>query len=416
MAMQALLFQLRPPAYAACLLLKRFWPGCVYSPLGGLSLRDLPTPSLPGPEWALCRTVLGGICGTDLAILHQRQPIDSILQCFSTFPGVLGHENVAVVEQVGPAVDKSWLGKQITAEPTLCCAARGIEPACGPCRRGQYGACENFSANGLGKYRLPPGTSIGYCGAVGGSWSQYFLAHASQLIELPGEIPPEVGVLTDPLACSLHAVLRADLSAARSVLVYGAGILGLGVVWALRAVGYAGQIDVIARHRHQADWARKLGAGEILALPRRGRERHQAIADRTGGRLLEARFGNFTVSGGYDVLFECVGTKDTLQEALKWTGGRGQVVLVATGHARGADLTPIWFSELNVLGAYGRSEESFGGRRIHTYRLTHEFMRKDPGLLAGLLSHTFALDQYREALSTASDKSQGSIKVAFRFA
>ncbi len=413
--MKALIYKVQPVKWAACLLARRFRPQCVYGPLGGLSLHDVPPPKLPGDDWALCRTVLGGICGTDLSIIHQRQPIDSILQCFTTLPMTLGHENVAVVEQCGPAMDKAWLGKTVTVEPTLCCRARGIEPPCPSCARGQYGACENFSANGLGRYHLPPGTSIGYCGAVGGTWSEFFPAHVSQLIEKPAAIPNTVAILTDPLACSLHAVLRANLSGVQRVLIYGCGILGLGAVWSLRRVGYTGKIGVIARHAHQAKLANQLGASEIISLPRGAVERHERIARQTGGRLVTGRFHTCMISGGYDVVFDCVGSAGSVQDSLKWTAARGQVVLLASGHARGADLTPLWFSELTVIGSYGRSVENFGGA-VHTYNLTHRFMQQDLACLQGLLTHTFGLGQYRQAMLAASDKGgQGSIKVAFSF-
>ena len=77
----------------------------------------------------------------------------------------------------------------------------------------------------------------------------------------------------------------------------------------------------------------------------------------------------------------------------------------------------MWFSELDVLGVCGRAEEDFQGRRIHSYRLAHELMLSRPAGLAQLLTHTFALEQYRRALATAMDKGRHrSIKVAFRFA
>ncbi|MDY7009351.1 MAG: alcohol dehydrogenase catalytic domain-containing protein [Planctomycetota bacterium] len=386
------------------------------SRLNGLSLSETDPPVLPGADWVLCRTVLGGICGSDLAIIAQRQPPNSLLQSFSTLPAVMGHENVAVVEQVGGGVDSGWLGKRICVEPTLCCRVRGIGPPCEPCRAGQFGACENFAADGQGSARLPPGTSLGYCGPVGGSWSEYFVAHVSQLVEVPQQLSNAYAVLTDPLACSLHAVLRANLSGAERVLVYGAGILGLGIVWALRAVGFGGNIDVVARHRHQGRLAEALSADEVLYLTAGKRERFQAVVERTGARLTRARFGNYMLSGGYDVVFECVGSDDSIEEALKWTAARGRVILVGTGHGRGADMTALWFRELTVIGAYGRGVEDFAGRRIQTYQLVHELMLTGGLDLSVLLTHTFPLADYKKALSVAMHKARNeSIKVAFRF-
>ena len=413
--MQAIIYGVNPLGWGTCKWLRFFWPGCLLSRMNGLDLRETDQPTLPTDDWVLCRTVLGGICGSDLAVIAQRQPPNSFLQSFSTLPAVMGHENVAVVERVGGDVNSDWVGKRVCVEPTLCCRVRGIDPPCRPCRDGQFGACENFAA-GNGSAPLPPGTSLGYCGPVGGSWSEYFLAHISQLVEVPDQMSDALAILTDPLACSLHAALRADLSKVERVLIYGAGILGIGAVWALRAAGFGGKIDIIARHRHQGRLAGEFGADEVLYLPAGKRERFEVIAERTGARLTRARFGNYMLSGGYDAVFECVGSERTIEEALKWTAARGQVVLVGTGHGRGTDMTALWFRELTVIGAYGRSVENFNGRRVQTYQLVHELMLAGGPGVSALLTHTFPLADYKEALSVAMHKARHeSVKVAFRF-
>ncbi|RPI61921.1 MAG: hypothetical protein EHM48_04905, partial [Planctomycetaceae bacterium] len=362
--MRAIIYDIKPLGWVACKLLRHVWRGCLVSPINGVSVQDLPTPPLPGDDWVRVRTLLGGICGTDLAILAQKQLPNSILQAFSSMPMGLGHENVAVVEQVGPAVDAAWVGKRVCVEPTLGCQARGIEPMCARCQAGEFGACENFGAAGRGKYNLPAGTSIGYNAATGGSLGETFMAHQSQLVALPTEIPDELAVLTDPLACSLHSALRADLSDARTVLVYGSGVLGLGAVACLRAIGFSGRIDVVGRYGYLDNLARQFGADEVLRLPHRKLQRFTAVAERTGADVQKVRLGNVMMTGGYDVIFDCVGSRQSTQECIKWTRARGQVVMVGTGDGGGADMTPIWFRELTVLGAYGRQVENFRGERI----------------------------------------------------
>jgi len=301
-------------------------------------------------------------------------------------------------------------------EPTLCCKVRGIEPECDRCRAGQFGSCENFGADGVGSAGLPPGPSIGYNCRTGGSFGQYFVAHVSQLVPVPAALRDEEAVLTDPVACSLHAALRADLSRARRVLVYGAGVLGMSLCSALRAIGYDGQVDALGRHDYLADLAASLGADEFFCLPRSSRQRFARIAARTGGRVHRARFGNYMLSGGYDVIFDCVGTARSFNESLKWTRSRGQVMMIATGHGGRIELTPVWFCELTIQGAYGRQVETFGGRRVATYQLAHELMADGRLKLAGLLTHTFRLAEYKQALAVGMNKAaHRAVKVAFDF-
>jgi threonine dehydrogenase-like Zn-dependent dehydrogenase len=414
--MQALVYTVSPIGWATCKWLRYLWRGCLLSRLAGLALRDVDPPVLAGEKWVRVRTLLGGICGSDLGILAQKQRPDSILQAFTSSPMLLGHENVAVVEEVAAAVDPSWVGRRVCVEPTLCCSIRGIDPPCKPCRRGDYGACENFGAGGLGSAHLPPGTGIGYNRRTGGSFGERFVAHVDQLVPVPQEMSDEQAVLTDPLACSLHAVLRAGIDErVEQVLVYGAGVLGLGVIAALRATGFAGRIDALERAEYLKPLAEAMGADAFLQLPG-GRRRYEAIAQRTGATIQRVRFGNYMLSGGYDVIFDCVGSAASINESLKWTAARGTVMCVGTGHGGHIDLTPVWFRELELKGTYGRQKERLGQRRADTYVLVHEMMRDGRLKTDGLLTHTFRLGEYRRAFTVAMNKgAHRAVKVAFDF-
>ncbi len=414
--MRAITYSVNPIGWATCKWLHHVWRGCLVSPLNGLTLREIPDWPLPGGDWVRVRTRLGGICGSDVAILAQKQPPNSILQEFSSMPFVLGHENVSVVEEVGPAVDESWVGRRVCVEPTLSCGPRGIDPPCPRCEAGEFGACENFAADGQGESGLPPGTSQGYCRATGGAHSESFVAHVSQLVPIPEGIPDELAILTDPIACSVHAVLRAEPGQARQVLVYGAGVLGLGIIAALRALDYTGRIDALDRAKYLAAHASRLGADEFIRLPAKRGERFSEMARRTGATVQRVRFGNHMLSGGYDVVFDCVGSRESIDESLKWTRARGKVVFVGTGHGGGADLTPIWFRELNVVGAYGRQLEHCNGRRVGTYQLVHEMMEQGKLPVGELLTHTFPLAEYRKAYTVSMNKGASeAVKVVFDF-
>lgn len=414
--MRAVSYRVNPVGWATCKWLRYFWKGCVLTRLNGLELREVDPPPLPGDEWVRVRTVLGGICGSDVAIIGQKQPHNSILQAFTSMPFILGHENVSVVEQVAPGVEPGWRGRRVCVEPTLCCAVRGIDPPCPRCRAGEFGACENFGVAGLGAAGLPEGTSQGYCRSTGGSHGEFFVAHVSQLVPVPEPLSDEQALLTDPVACSLHAVLRVGPLEAERVLVYGAGVLGLGIIAALRAVGYAGRIDALDRHEYLGEYAGRMGADKYLRLPAGQRERFERVAELTGATVQRARFGNYMLSGGYDVVFDCVGAPATMDESLKWTRARGRVVFVGTGHGRGVDLTPVWFRELSVIGAYGRQMEHVDGRRVGTYQRVHELMLAGKLDVGGLLTHTFPLGEYRRAYGISLDKGPAeAVKVAFDF-
>jgi len=413
--MQALTFNITPATWLGTRALALLGGRRMYwGRFSGLALQDVPKPELPGPDWVLCRTRLGGICGTDLAMVQLRQQPDSILQGFSSMPLIGGHENAAQVVEAHPSVADEWIGKRVCVEPTLGCEPRGIEPMCRRCAVGEFGACENFGAAGEGRYGLPAGTSVGYNSRTGGSWGEFFVAHVSQLVEIPQKLTDDQAVLTDPLACSAHGVLRCDLSEARNVCVYGGGILGLGTVAALRAAGYTGRIDLFARHWFQREMAQRLGA--TLAASEADARDLDAIAKLLGGKVVRVRFGNHMLMGGYDVVFCCVGSAAAISLVLKLTRARGQMVLTGTSAAFEVDTTPIWFRELTVHGAYGRQIEHWNGERIGTYQLVHRWMLDGKLPTEGLLTHTFPLADYRHAFTAATQKSRSAcIRAAFRF-
>lgn len=412
--MLALTLDIRAWRWLACKALGTVVRGVYFSALSGLRLRQVPEPKLPGPQWVRVRTLLGGICGTDLSLILQRLHPASVLRSFTSFPVVLGHENVGVIDRVGPQVTGWQVGQRVCVEPSLSCAARGIKPPCPQCAAGRFSLCDNFLGGDL-----PRGTMLGMNSFTGGSWAPYFVAHLSQLQPVPDTVDAAQAVLVDPLACCLHGVLRRRPADDERVLVQGAGIIGIGLVACLRAVGCAAPITALVRHPYQADWMRSCGANEVMVIPRGSSsgERYDRIAAAVGGRRVPGGFGNQTLIGGYDVVYDCVGTGRSLSDAMKFTRPRGTTVALGTSHISVLDTTPLWFKELSVLGVYGRQLESVAaGPPVHTYQLVFDLLSSGKLNTDGWLTHAFPLDQYRQALRTLTTRSRTPVlKVAFRY-
>ena len=414
--MQALVFNVTPMRWLRTKMFARLVGRRAYwSALGCIELRQVDPPELPGPGWVMCRTRLGGLCGSDLAMLLLSQSPDSILQGFCSMPMIPGHENVAEVVQGYSPAEAEWVGRRICVEPTLCCGPRGIDPPCRRCALGEFGSCENFGAAIQGRYELPAGLSIGYNGRTGGAWGEYFVAHVSQLVPVPHGISDEQALLTDPLACSLHAVLRTCRDNVEAVCVYGGGVVGLGVVASLRAVGYEGRIDLVGRYPFQRELAEQLGATSVMTTD--DADELETVKGRIGGQVVRVRFGGQMLIGGYDVVYDCVGAATSLTSAVRLTRARGQVVLIGTCGRIRADLTPVWFRELSVVGVTGRQLEHWRGRRVSTYELTHELLLSGNAAMAQLVTHTFPLAEFRRAFAAATDKIRTHcVKAALRFA
>ena len=202
-------------------------PHTVTGPGSYLRLTNVSEPPLPTPHWVRVRPLLSGICGSDLAVLSARSSI--YLSGFTSSPFVPGHEVVGVVEETGSAVSKVKEGQRVVLEPALSCRVRGIEETCRPCSEGHDSSCEYVT---LGD--ISPGIQTGYCMDTGGGWGANLVAHESQLYPIPDSLRDSSAVLVEPLSCSLHGVLLAQLPPDVRVLVLGCGTMGLLTIAALR--------------------------------------------------------------------------------------------------------------------------------------------------------------------------------------
>jgi L-iditol 2-dehydrogenase len=364
---------------------------------------DVSDPVLPNDHWVTVRTRLGGICGSDLAIVGLgASPSTSP---FSSFPFVIGHENVGVIEAVGPAVTTLSVGQRVVANPLLPCGPRAIDPPCAACREGRPSRCEHFTDGAL-----PPGVLIGTTRGLGGSWGERFVAHAAQVHAVPDGVSDEAAVMVEPFACCVHALGASLPEAGERVLVVGAGTIGLLTIAALRALAPGVVITAIARHAFQAEHAIRLGAARALT----GRD-ERALAEAAGARLLKTVIGPRAAVGGFDRTFVCVSGAKAMDDALRFTHAGCTVVLLGNvRHLDGLDWTPLWMKELTLKGSVtygghpGASDDAFGEA------LT--LIAGGHADLAPLVTHTFPLAEHSRALDAAMGKAGAkSVKVAFRF-
>lgn len=422
--MKALVYNDNAVRWLVCKLAGFISKRVFYSPMAPLRLVELPRPELPGPEWVRLKTTLGGVCGTDLAIVAQRGHPASIVGVCSRFPAVLGHENVAVIDEVGCDVADWSVGQRVCVEPAVGCRAHGEAQLCNECKAGRNSLCQHH-----GNERLPNRTLVGLNTLTGGSWSEYFLAHRSQLFAVPNSLSDDAAVLVDPIASATHAVLRRPPQQNESVLVNGSGIIAIGIITAIRALGYSNRITMTARHPFQVELAKQAavppssaqiptdGNIDVLLLPRSfsKAERYEIVAKHVGGKRISGRFGNQMLLGGFDLTYDCTGSGQGTGDALKWTRPRGTVVAVGTSGIILLETSPIWFDELTVIGANGRQIESVNGRTLHTYSLVLEWLVEGRLNLSAFPATRYRLYDYAQAIHDLLYRGkQPIIKAAFQ--
>jgi L-iditol 2-dehydrogenase len=392
------------PKMLAVKALGGVWPGVVWSPLSPASVADLPEPSLPGPRWIKVRNLQCGICASDLSLLFVH--IDPAVGPVA-LPGskriYLGHEALGVVVEVGQGVTRVKPGDRVimnTSSLPQSCLGQEIEPVCRFCARGEYVLCEN------------QGVTHGTAG-IGGGWGDGFTAHESEVDLVPDDLSDDQATLVEPASAALRAVLRRRPAPGDRVLVVGAGIIGLFTAQAARAVCPDCHITVMAKRPYQAEMAQRLGADEVIGR----RNGYESAAKITGVKFYTAAMNKGMLLGGFDVIYDCVGSSATVEDSLRWARAEGAVVLIGAelGRAR-VDLTPIWYQYVDLIGSLAHGVDEWQGRRQRTFDWVIELMRDGKLNTDGLITHRFPLEEYRQAIAAATSKaSSGAIKVVFDY-
>ena len=161
-------------------------------------------------------------------------------------------------------------------------------------------------------------------------------------------------MLLEPFACAIHAAKRAAVAPGETVLVVGAGTVGILTLIALKLFAEPGHVIVAAKHEKQRAAARLAGADEVV----RPEHATKAVRRHTSAVKLTPERGQEFLLGGVDVVLECTGSKSALDLALRTTKAGGRVVVSGIPGA-GADLTPLWFRELELVGAYTATADDF---------------------------------------------------------
>lgn len=397
------------PARDIGIALSKLYPPILWSGLT-CAYVDVPEPQLPGEDWVKIKTRYGGICGSDLSGINLR--VSPYYSVFSSYPFTFGHENVGRIAALGANVRNWQVGDRVVVEPTLWCKPRGLSELCRYCARGEINLCEHSTGGALA-----PGIAIGYCRDTGGSWSTHFTAHESQLYRVPDEVGDENALLAEPFGVGLHAVLQNPPRDDETILVIGAGTIGLLTVAALRVFGSRARILVLARYPFQAEAALKLGASETIRVGR-GADHYAEIARRTGAQLRTPLMGKLVMEGGVDRTFECVGSEFAIDDAVRLTRGGGRVVLVGVpGIPKSVDWTAIFVKELDVRGSYLYNHaEPFNGKSWKAFDLTLDLMRRGELDVAWLVTHKFRLHDYGRAFRLLGRRgATGAIRAVFEF-
>lgn len=281
------------------------------------------------PGQVKLKNAYAGICGSDLHVYYTPEasgldfsaphPLTGAMP-----PQILGHEFSGTVVEVGAGVEGVSVGDRAAVWPVYHCGS------CAACDQGASNICRTIGFHGL--------TSDG------GGMAEYTTVPVSMLHLLPENVDLRLGALVEPMAVAWHAVERSGIQAGQSALIAGAGPIGIGLWFALRARG----IDTIVVSEPSAERRSALaGLGADILVDPTSDDLGAAVAQATDGR-------------GVDVALEAAGAGAAVEASLAALAPRGRVVVVAI-HEQPLNLNPtqLVMSETGVTGALAHVPSDF---------------------------------------------------------
>ena len=403
--MRALRFSVSVPQYTALKLLGGMRRLYYAGPLATTRLAEIPEPVLPSADWVKIKTLLCGLCGTDMNLIFLRD--SPTATPFTSFPCTLGHEICGQVTEVGTGVDGVKPGDVVTVCPPLGCLVRGIEPKCQSCEMGRPSNCENFAEGSLA-----PGLIMGLCRDVGGGFAPYLVAHESQVFRLPPELSPKEGIMIEPLAVALQAVLDNCPNRNDQVLVVGGGVIGNLIVQVIRALGNGCSITVAEPSQFHSQLASKAGAdhlitdGDILGHA-------QTI---TKARGYKPMLGQMILMGGFSKVFDTVASTATLTAAMRALRTGGVLSVVGIGKDPLTDLTPLWLKLQTIKGVYCYGFVDMQGEKRHAFEMAIDLVKQKKVAVEPMVTHSFAIEDYGRMIAVNLHKQRHeAIKTAVSF-
>lgn len=326
---------------------------------GEITFREIDQPK-PRAGEVLIRIRRIGICGSDIHVFHGEHP-------FTAYPVTQGHEVAGEIALLGDGVTDFKIGQKVTIQPQIVCGQ------CHPCRHGKYNLCEQLKVMGF---------------QAAGFAAEYFAADQGRVTLLPDSMSFDEGALIEPLAVAVHAVRRFGDVSGKKVAVIGAGPIGNLVGQVAKAQGAA---SVLLTDLSEYRLSLALDCGIDRAVSTRDRD--------YGDVLLEA-FGPDKA----DVIFDCAGVDQTINQAIR-QARKGSVIILVAVFAKPA------LVDLAVLNDHELTLDSSMMYRNEDYLEAIRLLEADLVKLEPLISKHFKFREFPDAYNYIEANRETSMKI-----
>lgn len=326
---------------------------------GKIEFQDVPRPQAQ-PGEVLIEVKRIGVCGSDIHVYHGLHP-------YTSYPVVQGHEVSGIVAEVGEGVSGFAPGDKVVFMPQVTCGE------CYPCRHGMYHICDNLKVMGF---------------QTGGAAQEFFPVPAEMVLKLPESLSLDLAAMIEPVSVAAHAVSRAGDVSGKKVVVLGAGPIGNLVAQVARASS-AASVMITDISPYKLEKAATCGIEHCV---------NTAEEDLAGAIL--RTFGPDKA----DLIFECVGVQDTIEQAVANARKGSTIVVVGVfGKKPLVDLGLVQDRELSLVGTLMYQKRD--------YERAIELAAEGKLCLEPLITHRFAFRDYLQAYQTIEALHGASMKV-----
>jgi L-iditol 2-dehydrogenase/threonine 3-dehydrogenase len=327
---------------------------------GVIEHRDIPVPEKLGAKEVLLRIQRIGVCGSDIHVFHGEHPA-------TPYPVIQGHEYSATIEAVGEAVTKAKPGQKATARPQLVCGE------CGPCKRGQYNACQQLKVQGF----QAPGTA-----------QDFFVMPEDRLVILPDTITLDQGAMVEPAAVGAHSTNRTSGIEGKNVVVSGAGTIG-NLVAQFAKVRGAKKVLITDISDYRLEIAKQCGIDGTLNVTR---------------TPFDKGVKDFFGEEGFQIGMEAAGVQQSLEVLMANVEKGGDIIILGV-YAENPTVNMYYLGEheLNVFGSMMYRHED--------YLDAVDMIANGKIKLEPLISKHFAFEDYLDAYRYIEKQGDKTMKV-----
>lgn len=324
---------------------------------------DWPEPKLQNDTDVLLQVETVGVCGSDMHYYRTGRIGEMVVE----YPYLVGHEFSAKVLEVGSAVTNVAVGRRVTVDPLMFCGQ------CDQCRKGRENTCRNQKF-------------LGCPGQADGCLCERIVMPAECCFTVPQNVTAQQAALLEPFCIGLYARKLAGDVAGKSVAILGAGPIGLCVYQACRAAG-AGKVYMTDIRPERVDFAKRYGATWV------GNPETQDVVS----EILAA------APGGVDVVFEAAGQQATIDQAVELLTPGGTLLLIGIPEEDRISMhvSSVRRKELTIQNVR---------RQNHCVPAGIELLAAGKIDLDPMVTHTFPLDETKQAFDIAADYRDNVIK------